>query len=80
MRGGEGSAFCGCGKSMTVSLDILNCELCPRDQSRPPFGLSIMSLRMLCLFYFDQPGIVERVKQHCQWTSLSGTVEDLDGV
>ena len=29
MRGGEGSALCGCGKSMMASLDILNCELCP---------------------------------------------------
>ena len=48
MRGGESSALCGCRKSMTASLEISNCELCPQDQSRPLLGLSIISLRMVC--------------------------------
>ena len=48
MRGGESSALCGCRKSMTASLEISNCELCPQDQSRSLLGLSTIYLRMVC--------------------------------
>ena len=47
IRGVEGSALCGRGKSMTASLEISNFELWPKDQFSAPFGHSIISLSIL---------------------------------